>query len=510
MAVAQLYTAVSGDTITAARWNNEFGNIYNNGTSIAFPATANISLAGFTLTLDGAGVSTLTSTANSGLIVTPGAKSGSPVVSSGRSLDVLAFTHTDTATAASGTATQNAACTIQRPTFAATNTGVTLTDGAAFYIANSPANGTNCTITNPWAQWVDAGHVRFDGNLRMTAGYVDGGQANRELINVGLTATVAANALTVTLVGGDGAALSITNAATVPFRTSPVTTGTWTDRRVTAAISIVLSGGSTIGYTAASQSSRIYVVAMDNAGTVVLGLYNPLSGTGLTTAAFNLTGINESILYSSTAEGGLGAADTAQTIYTTAAQTTLPIRILGYIDIATGATNGNWTATPTVIQVMGPGIPRTGSVVQRAMSWSGSVATGTTAIPNDATTPQDNEGDQYLSQALTQQMISSLVHVYGSLTVNHSAVVPMTITVSNAPSGATDTDASFRVDQGQVATDPETGHFRFIYQPQSLAAQTYRIRAGASTGATTTVNGSAGAVLNNNCYSHVIVEEIAL
>ena len=30
MAVTQLYTAVPGDTITAARWNNEFGNIYDN------------------------------------------------------------------------------------------------------------------------------------------------------------------------------------------------------------------------------------------------------------------------------------------------------------------------------------------------------------------------------------------------------------------------------------------------------------------------------------------------
>lgn len=30
MAITQLYTAIAGDVITAARWNNEFGNIYNN------------------------------------------------------------------------------------------------------------------------------------------------------------------------------------------------------------------------------------------------------------------------------------------------------------------------------------------------------------------------------------------------------------------------------------------------------------------------------------------------
>lgn len=34
MAITQIYTAVAGDVITAARWNNEFGNIYNNLTSL--------------------------------------------------------------------------------------------------------------------------------------------------------------------------------------------------------------------------------------------------------------------------------------------------------------------------------------------------------------------------------------------------------------------------------------------------------------------------------------------
>ncbi|MGH9910688.1 MAG: hypothetical protein ACRD32_08605, partial [Nitrososphaerales archaeon] len=60
MAVTQVYTAVPADVITAARWNNEFGNIYNNGTSIAFPLTHAASLAGYTLTLDSSGLVTLT------------------------------------------------------------------------------------------------------------------------------------------------------------------------------------------------------------------------------------------------------------------------------------------------------------------------------------------------------------------------------------------------------------------------------------------------------------------
>jgi hypothetical protein len=510
MAVAQLYTAVSGDTITAARWNNEFGNIYNNGTAIAFPLTANVSVAGYILTMDAAGVSTLTSTANIGLEVTPGAKSGSPVVSSGRGFDVLAFTHTDTATAASGTATQNAAYAFQRPTFAATNTSVTLTDGAAVYVANSPANGTNCTITNPWAIWVDDGNCRFDGNLRLTSGYVDGGVNDFDLQNLSFSAAVSGNALTFTLLGGNGSALSTTNAAVIPFRNATVTTAAYTYERVTSALTVVLSAGSTIGYTANNQVGRIYLVAIQaSAGSVVLGMWNPLSGTGLTTAAYNLLGLNESIVYTSTAEGGLGAADTAQTLYSTAAQTSRPIRIIGYVDVATGATNGNWTAAPSVLQIMARGIPRTGDIVQRAMSWTGSVATGTTAIPDDTTNPLDNEGDQYMSQALTQQMISSLVKVYGVGNWAHSAVSNICVTVSDLASGATNTDAAMRVDQANVGVVTAIP-FGFVYQLQSLSAQTYRIRAGGSTGATTTFNGSAGGVKLGNLFSHVIVEEIAL
>jgi hypothetical protein len=167
MAVTQIYTAVPNDVITAARWNNEFGNIYNNGTDLAFPLTKAVSLAGFTLTLDAAGVSTLGSSASTGFSVTTGAKSGTPGTT-GNGLNVVAYTFTDSNTAGSGTAAAFAAHAIQRPTLAASNTSVVTTDAATLYIADAPLAGTNETITNPWAIWVDAGAVRFDGNLTVS------------------------------------------------------------------------------------------------------------------------------------------------------------------------------------------------------------------------------------------------------------------------------------------------------------------------------------------------------
>jgi len=181
MAVTQIYTAVPNDVITAARWNNEFGNIYNNGTAIAFPATSNISLQGFTLTLDSSGVTTLSSAATIGFSLTPGSKSGTPGTT-GSQLNVVAHTFTDSNTAGSGTAAAYSGVSLQRPTVAAVNSAVTVTDAATLYIANSPVAGTNVTITNPYAIWVDNGAVRFDGLLETTTlkgtsalgGYIQG------------------------------------------------------------------------------------------------------------------------------------------------------------------------------------------------------------------------------------------------------------------------------------------------------------------------------------------------
>src|SRR6266852_1030779 len=102
MALAQIYSAIGGDVITAARWNNEFGNIYTNGTDVAFPVTKAVSFGGFTITFDVAGVSTITSSSSQGFNITIGSKSGTPGTN-GSGLNTPAFTFTDTNAAGRGT-----------------------------------------------------------------------------------------------------------------------------------------------------------------------------------------------------------------------------------------------------------------------------------------------------------------------------------------------------------------------------------------------------------------------
>lgn len=104
-------------------------------------------------------------------------------------LDAASATFTDDSTAGSGTAASAVFNSFQIPTLAATNTSVTTTDAATVYIAGAPAAGTNQTITNPYALWVDAGDVRIDGNLVQNSGtgeaFVQGGNSFGALATLG-------------------------------------------------------------------------------------------------------------------------------------------------------------------------------------------------------------------------------------------------------------------------------------------------------------------------------------
>lgn len=69
-----------------------------------------------------------------------------------------------TDTDGTGTITTRVGSNITRPTFASTN-AVTVTNAASFYISDAVNAGTNTTITNSYALFVDAGTTRLDGDV---------------------------------------------------------------------------------------------------------------------------------------------------------------------------------------------------------------------------------------------------------------------------------------------------------------------------------------------------------
>lgn len=169
MAIARTKTWSSGEVLTASDLNAEFNGILNNPVDLWSPAGKAVDFDGQTITLDAAAATTVASSAAVSWNFTSGAKTGTPATT-GSIANWSAQTFTDNATAGSGTATAFVAHAIQRPTLAATNASVTTTDAATLYVPNDVAAGTNETLTNSWAIWVDAGNVRFDGDIHWLSG----------------------------------------------------------------------------------------------------------------------------------------------------------------------------------------------------------------------------------------------------------------------------------------------------------------------------------------------------
>lgn len=314
--------------------------------------------------------------------------------------------------------------------------------------------------------------------------------ANQQLLNGTLAVSLSGNAFTVALKTKAGTDPSSTDPVYVAFRDATLTSGLYVIRTITSALSFTGSSGSTFG-TISGTPSRIYAALIDNAGTVELAAWNPVATTGL-------IGFPEHVRVSTTAEGGAGAADTAGILYSTTSRSNLAIRVLGFFD-STQATAGTWVTTPSKIQTMGPGVPRTGDRLQVLTSQTGAVATGTTVIPYDDTIPQNTEGDQYLSVAITPKDSVNILKIDSSLYAAHT-------------SGAHFVSALF---QDSVADALAIGtHYTITAaaeieiplhtqrQAGTTSATTFKIRAGSDQAGTMTVNGAGaarkyGGVLNS-------------
>ena len=219
-----------------------------------------------------------------------------------------------------------------------------------------------------------------------------------------ITASVGASALTCTL-----------NPTILNFRNTPLTSGTINTVSIASAISVIVPSTVTLA-TYSAQQSRIALIALYNGGTPVLGVTSmaggenldettlmtttaigtsctftgaiaattgilTLSATGTGTLALGMalagtgipTGVGgpSTIYVKALLTGTLGAAASTYStnttlavasttltgsagtgVYTTAAVTASPFRVVGYIE-STQATAGTWATAPSTIQGQG-------------------------------------------------------------------------------------------------------------------------------------------------------------
>lgn len=180
-----------------------------------------------------------------------------------------------------------------------------------------------------------------------------------DVLNCSIATSVAGNALTIALKDASGSDPSAGSPCKISFRDTTAATGTHSQVSTSAATSVVVSSGSTLGSTSGA-AMMLYVYAINNSGTVELGVINGLL-------------LDESAVQSSTAEGGAGGADTIGTLYSTTARASKAVRLIGQIAI-TEATAGTWASNATTVY-SSPITPKKNLTIQTFTSGSGTYTT---------------------------------------------------------------------------------------------------------------------------------------
>jgi hypothetical protein len=283
--------------------------------------------------------------------------------------------------------------------------------------------------------------------------------------NVSLAASVASNILTIALKTRDGGDPSAGDPAFIPFRNATATTGDYEVVKQTAALSIAIPDTATLG-TVNADMARLYVYAVNDGGTLKLGVYNPVSGSGNTVS---LKSLNVGDVQSSTVIGV--GADSAQTLYTdTAGVTSKAICWLGFVEIVE-ATAGTWATSPSLVTLAGNGVKYTGDLVQAV-----------NAISAGSTTTSSTDADvTNATVSITPSSRCNLLecHVdYRQVCANQTA--------TTAGSTATVTDATptaYRTAKTIKGTNTTSeiivqacGSFHFYAKPDSTAAQTVKLQ----------------------------------
>jgi len=148
-----------------------------------------------------------------------------------------------------------------------------------------------------------------------------------------------------------------------------------------------------------------------------------------------------------------------------------------------------------------------GTVIQEAYFQTGTLATGTTTIPQDNTIPQITEGDLYMTLAFTPKKANSILRI-DIAGVWSSSVIAYQIAAlfRDATAGAIATTDEYNASSNTPRQLSMTVHVPAV----ATSLTTFYVRSGASTAGTTTFNGLGGlAAFGGTLLSSITITEIA-
>lgn len=138
-------------------------------------------------------------------------------------------------------------------------------------------------------------------------------------------------------------------------------------------------------------------------------------------------------------------------------------------------------------------VEATGMPLQIVGNSTTAVATGTTTMPVDDTIPQNTEGDQYLTQAITPKSATNILVIEANLMLAGSAATYTIATAlfQDATANALAAVANYGAVAGAIL------NVKLIHRmvAGTTSSTTFNVRAGSSAAGTTTFNGAAAARL---------------
>ena len=147
-----------------------------------------------------------------------------------------------------------------------------------------------------------------------------------------------------------------------------------------------------------------------------------------------------------------------------------------------------------------------GMVIQTVNYQTGAVATGTTLLPVDDTVPQNTEGTEFMTLAITPKSATNKLKITVTAFLTSNVSNNIAVALFQDSTAAALSTMMTSVSSG---TQLFTLTYSYYMTAGTTSSTTFKVRAGGSNAATITFNGTGGSRLyGGTCASSITIEEI--
>ncbi len=147
----------------------------------------------------------------------------------------------------------------------------------------------------------------------------------------------------------------------------------------------------------------------------------------------------------------------------------------------------------------------TGHVIQVVNTLFTTSTTGTTALPIDNTIPQNTEGDEYMTLAITPKTTTNKLKIEIIVCASHSSGSTIGVALfQDTTAGALAATAFTSSTANQVNSIPLV----YFMAAGTTSSTTFKVRVGSNTGSTTQINKGGTSLFNGTCTSSITITEI--